>query len=200
MRIRIIFIIVAIIAVLAVAVFGYIGQIFLGFILSGIMISWPTIFWLISAIMDIRGSSASKNVSDLKQDLIGESSTEENVEAPKGTTETDDEKEFVIPPKKDLVVTKAKEELEKLKKATEFLDDEKKEGILSEDSYNDLKKQNEDLIEKLEQEIAKASGETEEKMVYCRKGKHYISVRDCLPSKIPGYVICQEHNEEIRAE
>jgi hypothetical protein len=89
--------------------------------------------------------------------------------------------------------------LEKLKKASDTLDEEKKEGILSEDAYNEMKKQNKDAIEKLEQEIAKASGEIEDKKVYCKKGKHYISVRDCLPSKIDGYVICQEHNEEIRA-
>jgi hypothetical protein len=80
------------------------------------------------------------------------------------------------------------------------LDEEKKDGILSDDTYNELKKQNKEAIEKLEQEIAKASGEDYDKKVYCKKGKHYISVRDCLPSKIDGYVICQEHNEEIRSE
>jgi uncharacterized cupredoxin-like copper-binding protein len=50
------------------------------------------------------------------------------------------------------------------------------------------------------EEITKASGEYRERKVYCRKGKHYISIDDCLPSKIDGYVICQEHNEEIRVE
>ena len=88
-------------------------------------------------------------------------------------------------------------QIDKLKKAAKILDEEKEQGILSEDAYNELKEQNRKSIDGLEREIGKASGVFDKK-VYCRKGKHYIDARDCIPSKVDGYLICQEHNEEIR--
>ena len=196
MNIVIIFIIVAVIAFITFFVFSYMEQLFLGMISAVIMFSWPTLYWLVTKVSENYGSGMKKDARGmLKQDII-----EQKAGDTETTGESKPEEEFVIPPKKDEIIKNKKDELEKLKKASEFLDEEKKEGVLSEDAYNELKKQNKESIEKLEQEIAKASGEITEKMIYCQKGKHYISERDCIPSKIDGYVICQEHNEEIRVE
>jgi len=187
MRKSIVFIAFAIFAFIAFVFLSYMDQMFLGIILAAIIILWPTAFWLISNIAERNIFKPKEESKKLKQDIIdGEES------------KTDKKEEFVAPEKKDANVDKAREELEKLKRASEVLEDEKTEGVLSEDAYNELKKQNKEAIEKLELEIAKASGEIKERMIYCRKGKHYISERDCIPSKVPGYVICQEHNEEIR--
>lgn len=194
MRMRFVFPPIAFFSAIAFIIFSYMGELFLGTILAVIIFMWPTIYLLVTKVMDNRGSETKRDERGLKQDIIdGEGETQKEAEPEK-------EEEFVVPPKKDANVTIAKEDLEKLKKASDALDEEKKDGILSEDTYNELKKQNKDAIDKLEQEIAKASGEFEDKKVYCKKGNHYISINDCLPSKIDGYVICQEHNEEIRAE
>lgn len=193
----IIFVIIAATAAMSFLVFSYVGEIFLGTILGVIMLCWPTIFWLMSKVFDNYGLKPKIEIKGLKQDIIGED--EENLTA-ESKSEESIEEEFAVRQKKDENLTNAKEGLEKLKKASDLLDEEKNEGLLSEDAYNELKKQNKETIEKLEEEIAKASGEIEKKKVYCKKGKHYISERDCLPSKIKGYVICQEHNEEIRVE
>ena len=180
-------------------------QDFLGIILAGIMIVWPIIFFLISKVAENYGKPKEES-ERIKQDVIGEKDLEDEdakKEISEEKTESEekaDEEEFVVPPKRDANINKAREELEKLKKASETLDMEKEEGILSEDVYNELKKQNTEAIEKLEDEIAKSSGEIREKKVYCAKGKHYVAVSMCLPSKIKGYVICPEHNEEIRVE
>jgi MFS superfamily sulfate permease-like transporter len=198
MRFVFVFILVAIVAFIAFVVFSYMEQMFLGIILAWIMIIWPVVFWLVSRVAGSYGKEKEES-KRIKQDIIDEHpETEEKTS--KESVEGETEEEFVVPQKKDVNVNKAREELEKLKKSSELLDEEKKEGLLSEESYNELKKQNKEAMEKLEEEIAKAGGEIREKKVYCRKGKHYINVRDCLPSKIPGYVICQEHNEEIRVE
>jgi hypothetical protein len=196
MKMKLVFPLVAIFAVIALVVFSYMGEIFLGIIIAVVMFVWPVLFFIVTKFIENRGSGEKEDNKDIKQDVIDG----KDGDAPKEIKKKDKEDEFVIPPKKNVSVTNVKEELEKLKKASDVLDEEKNDGILSDDIYNELKKQNKETIEKLEQEIAKASGEEEDKKVYCKKGKHYISVRDCLPSKIDGYVICQEHNEEIRAE
>lgn len=190
---KLVFPLVAVFAIIALVIFNYMGEMFLGIIIAVVMFVWPMVFFIITKFIENRGSRAKEDNKDIKQDVIDG----KDGDAPK---EVKKEEEFVIPPKKEVSVANAREELEKLKKASDMLDEEKNDGILSDDIYNELKKQNDEAIEKLEQEIAKASGEEEDKKVYCKKGKHYISVRDCLPSKIDGYVICQEHNEEIRAE
>jgi hypothetical protein len=172
------------------------GETLLGIIIAVVMFAWPMVFFIVTKFIENRGSRAKEDNRDVKQDLIDG----KDGDAPKEVKKEYKEEEFVVPPKKDVSVANAREELDKLKKASDVLDEEKKDGILSDDIYNELKKQNKEAIEKLEQEIAKASGEEEDKKVYCKKGKHYISARDCMPSKIDGYVICQEHNEEIRAE
>jgi membrane protein implicated in regulation of membrane protease activity len=193
MRMKLVFPLVAVFAVIALIIFSYIGEMFLGAIIAVVMFAWPMVFFIITKFIENRGSRAKEDYKDIKPDVID--GKDGNV--PKDVKK---EEEFVVPQKKDVSLANAREELEKLKKVSEVLDEEKNDGILSDDIYNELKKQNKEAIEKLEQEISKASGEEEEKKVYCRKGNHYISVRDCLPSKIDGYVICQEHNEEIRAE
>ncbi len=190
---KLVFPLVAVFAVIALVIFNYIGETFLGIIIAVVMFVWPMMFFIITKFIENRGSRAKEDDKDIKQDVIDG----KDGDAPK---EVKKEEEFVAPPKKEVSVANAREELEKLKKASDMLDEEKNDGILSDDIYNELKKQNDEAIEKLEQEIAKASGKEDDKKVYCKKGKHYISVRDCLPSKIDGYVICQEHNEEIRAE
>jgi len=191
---KLVFPLVAVFAVIALVIFNYMGETFLGIIIAVVMFVWPILFFIVTKFIENRDSRAKEDNKDIKQDLIDG----KDDDAPKEVKKK--EEEFVIPPKKEASVANAREELEKLKKASDMLDEEKNDGILSDDIYNELKKQNKEAIEKLEQEIAKASGEEEDKKVYCKKGKHYISVRDCLPSKIDGYVICQEHNEEIRAE
>lgn len=195
MRMRFVFPPIAVFSAIAFIIFSYMGELFLGTILAVVIFMWPTIYLLVTKVMENRGSETKGDERELKQDIIDGDNTGVQKEV-----DPEKEEEFVAPPKKDANVTVAKEDLEKLKKASDVLDEEKKDGILSEDTYNELKKQNKDAIDKLEQEIAKASGEFEDKKVYCKKGNHYISINDCLPSKIDGYVICQEHNEEIRAE
>jgi len=195
MRMKLVFPLVAVFAIIALVIFNYMGETFLGIIIAVVMFVWPILFFILTKFIENRGSGAKEDNKDIKQDIIDG----KDGEAPKEVKEYR-EGEFVVPPKKDANLKVAKEELEKLKKASDVLDEEKKDEIISDDAYNELKKQNKEAIEKLEQEIAKASGEEDDKKVYCKKGKHYISVRDCLPSKIDGYVICQEHNEEIRAE
>jgi hypothetical protein len=196
MKMRFVFPLVAVFAVIALVIFNYIGETFLGIIIAVVMFVWPILFFIVTKFIENRDSRAKEDNRDIKQDVIDG----KDGNAPKEVKKENKEGEFVVPPKKDASVANAREELEKLKKASDVLDEEKNDGILSDDIYNELKKQNKESIEKLEQEISKASGEEEDKKVYCKKGKHYISVRDCLPSKIDGYVICQEHNEEIRAE
>jgi len=196
MKTVIIFILVFIAAFIAFSIFSYIEQTFLGIILAGIIITWPFIFLLVSKVAENYGKTK-EETKRIKQDIIDEKDLEKTKEE---IPEEVSEEEFVVPPKKDINIDKLKEELKKLKKVSETLDEEKKEGILSEETYNELKKQNEEAIEKLEEQIAKASGEIREKKVYCKKGNHYIAVNKCLPSKIKGYVICPEHNEEIRVE
>ncbi len=192
MRMKLVFPLVAVFAVIALAIFSYMGETLLGIIIALVMFIWPILFFIVTKFIGNRGSGAKEDKKDLKQDVIDGKGGDALKEVK--------EEEFVVPPKKEVSVANAREELEKLKGASDLLDEEKKDGMLSEDAYNEMKKQSKEAIEKLEEEIAKASGETGDKKVYCKKGKHYISVRDCLPSKIDGYVICQEHNEEIRAE
>jgi hypothetical protein len=192
MRKIIIFVFVAIAAFAAFVVLSYFEQTFLGILLAVIMMLWPTVFWLLSKIIENRSFGHKKDdENSINQDIIEE--PEELI------TSTRSEK-FEEFRKKDENVLKAKAELAKLRKSLELINEEKSEGILNDETYNELKKQNEESIEKLEEEIAKSSGEVGEKKVYCKKGKHYISIDDCLPSRIDGYVICQEHNEEIRVE
>jgi superfamily I DNA and/or RNA helicase len=143
------------------------------------MFVWPIGFWALSRTTEGWGTKKAEEKST------------ENVEK-KETKETEE----IAMPKPD--TSRLSEDLAKLKKVSETLDEEKRQGMLSEDAYNELKKQNQEAIQKMEQMNAKASGDFGEKKVYCKKGKHYIDVRDCIESKIPGYVICQEHNEEIR--
>ncbi len=201
MRFIFIFILVAIGAFIVFSIFSYMEETFLGIILAGIMVALPVVLWIISKTA--RGFGKPKEeIKRIKQDV-----TEKKTETVKKETKAEDkpkedvsEEEFVVPPKKDENLIKARGDLEKLKKASETLDIEKKEGILSEEIYNELKKQNKEAIEKLEEEITKASGEIREKKVYCKKGKHYIAVSKCFESKVKGYVICPEHNEEIRVE
>jgi len=203
MKTIIIFIIDLIAAFVVFSIFSYMEETFLGIILAGIMITWPMIFWLMSQIFKNRGKQK-EETKRIKQDIIDGKELEKGKEEVKGEKETSEkeakEEEFVVPPKKDVNLNKAKEDLEKLKKTSELLDEEKKDGILSEEVYNELKNKNKEAIEKLEEEIAKASGEIREKKVYCPKGKHYIAVSACFSSKVKGYVICPEHNEEIRVE
>ena len=206
MRFIFVFIIVLITAIAAFVVFSYMEKEFLGIILAGIMIAWPLLFWFISKIFENKGKKK-EEAKRIKEDIIGEISetietkpTENIKSGEKNETEKTDEEEFVVPQKRDVNINKAKEKLKKLKNVSEVLEDEKKEGILSEEIYIELKKQNEETIEKLELEITKASGEIREKKIYCPKGKHYVSVSVCFPSKVKGYVICPEHNEEIRVE
>lgn len=200
MRMIFVFILVAIAAFVAFTVFSYMEETFLGVIFAGIIIAWPVLFWFISKVVQNLSSKPKEKDERIKQDIIDEKSGEEPKKSEDESKEDETEEEFVVPEKKDVNVDKAREELEKLKKTSELLDEEKKEGLLSEESYNELKKQNKETIEKLEQEIAKASGEIREKKVYCAKGKHYVAVSRCIPSKVKGYVICPEHNEEIRVE
>jgi hypothetical protein len=194
MRMKLVFSLVAVFAVIALAIFSYMDEILLGIMIAFVMFIWPILFFIVTKFIENRGSGAKEDKKDLKQDII------DGVEGDSKPSKEVEKEEFIVPQKKDANIGIAKEELEKLKRASDLLDEEKKDGMLSEDAYNEMKKQSKEAIEKLEEEIAKASGETGDKKVYCKKGKHYISVRDCLPSKIPGYVICQEHNEEIRAE
>ncbi|OGI12578.1 hypothetical protein A3K64_01590 [Candidatus Micrarchaeota archaeon RBG_16_36_9] len=189
MRKIIIFILIAIASFSVFTVLSYFDQTFLGVILALILLCWPIIFWLMSKLLE-NHPFEKKNDNLIGQDII--EGTEEKIETSSEGFETSH--------KRDDNLIKAKAELEKLKKSLEFLDEEKRDGILTDDIYNELKKQYEEPIEKLEEEIAKSSGKVEDKKVYCKKGKHYISIDDCLPSKINGYVICQEHNEEIRIE
>lgn len=196
MRMKLVFPLVAVFAVIVLVIFSYIDETLLGIIIALVMFIWPILFFIVTKFIENRGSGAKEDKKDLKQDVIDGKGSD----ALKEVKKEDKEEEFVVPPKKEVSVANAREELEKLKRASDLLDEEKKDGMLSEDAYNEMKKQSKEAIEKLEEEIAKASGETGDEKVYCKKGKHYISVRDCLPSKIPGYVICQEHNEEIRAE
>lgn len=186
-----IFIFIVIAAFVAFSVLSYLGETFLGAVLALIMLCWPIIFWLMSKLLENRSSGPKKDESPINQDIIEE--PEEEIKPYKSEN-------FEELRKKDDNVLKAKAELANLKKSLELLNEEKSEGILTEDAYNELKKQNEEAIEKLEEEVTKAYGDGTGKKVYCRKGKHYISIEDCLPSKIDGYVICQEHNEEIRVE
>ncbi|NIO44325.1 MAG: hypothetical protein GTN36_02115 [Candidatus Aenigmarchaeota archaeon] len=199
MRTAIIFIIDLIAAITAFAVFSYIEETLLGFMLAGIMITWPSIFWLISQIFKNRNKTV-KESKRIKQDIIDGKELEKGTKKEETSKKDNKEEEFVVPPKKYANMDKLGEDLEKLKKASEMLDEEKKEGILSEEIYNELKNKNKKSIEKLEEAIAKSSGEIREKKVYCPKGKHYIAVSVCFPSKVKGYVICPEHNEEIRSE
>ncbi len=190
-------------AFIVFTIFNYIEEVFLGFIIAGIIVGLPIIFLIISKIFERRGKQKGEE-KRIKQDVIDGKVLKKKVS--EGSKETEikkeekTEEEFVVPPKKDVNVKKAREDLEKLKKASELLDEEKKDGILSEEVYNELKERNKEAIEKLEEEIAKASGEIREKKVYCQEGKHYIAVSKCLSSKVKGYVICPEHNEEIRVE
>jgi len=195
MRTAVIFVVFAIFSFLAFFFLSYMDQMFLGILLAVIIILWPTAYTVISHIAEKNIFRPKEEAKKFKQDIID--GKEEHTEP---ETKKEVGEEFVVPPKKDEDVKKIKEDLEKLKSASEFLDVELKEGVLSEDACKELKEKNKEAIEKLEQEIAKASGEVKERMIYCRKGKHYISERDCIPSKIKGYVICQEHNEEIRIE
>lgn len=190
MRKIIIFIFIAIAAFAIFIVLSYFDQTFLGIVLALIMLCWPTIFWLMSKLLENR-SSIHKEDETIGQDII---------EGPTEELKPYKSEYFEELRKNDENVIKTKIELDKLKRSLEMLNEEKSEGILTEDAYNDLKKQNEESIEKLEEEMSKASGKVEDKKVYCKKGKHYISIDDCLPSKVDGYVICQEHNEEIRVE
>ena len=191
MRRIIIFILIAVAAFVLFTILSYFDQTYIGAILTLIMLCWPTLFWLISKVIENRPFSRKKDDDAINQDIIGEP-----LEEPRPYKSED----FEELRKKDDNVIKARAELAKLKSSLELLNEEKNEGILTDDTYNELKKQNEEATEKLEEEISKASGEVKERKVYCKKGKHYISINDCLPSKIDGYVICQEHNEEIRIE
>jgi len=199
MKTLIIFIIDIIAASIVFSVFNYMDETFLGIVLAGIMIGLLIIIWLISKITGRRGYKTKEESGGIKQDIISEKDSEKK-EGSKKTekVEEETEEELIAPPKKD--VNEIKEDLKNLKKTSELLDEEKKEGILSGETYNELKSKNKEAIEKLEEELAKASGEIREKKVYCPKGKHYIAVSVCFPSKIKGYVICPEHNEEIRVE
>ena len=188
MRKIIIFILIAIAAFALFTVLSYFDQTYLGAILALLMLCWPTLFWLISKVIENRRK---KDDDAIKQDII---------ESPLEESKPYKSEDFEELRKRDDNVIKARAELTKLKSSLELLNEEKNEGILTDDTYNELKKQNEEAAEKLEEEISKASGEVNERKVYCKKGKHYISINDCLPSKIDGYVICQEHNEEIRVE
>ncbi len=202
MKTLIVFIFVLIIAAVVFIVFSYMEETYLGIILAAIIISWPLVFLLISKIMK-KKEKQKEEEKRLKQDIVEDQEKHKELkkhEEKEETIEEAKEEELVVPQKKDINLNKTKEELKKLKKAAEVLGEEKKEGILSEETYNELKKQNDETIEKLEQEIAKASGEIREKKAYCKKGDHYINLNICLPSKVKGYVICPEHNEEIRVE
>jgi len=201
MRFIFIFILVVVFAFIVFSIFSYIEESFLGIILAGIMVALPVVLWIISKAAGSFGKPK-EETKRIKQDVIEEKPEKIKKEAKSEEKPKEEvtEEEFVVPPKKGENLIKAREDLEKLKKASETLDMEKKEGILSEGTYNELKKQNKEAIEKLEEEIAKSSGEIREKKVYCKKGKHYIAVSKCFESKIKGYVICPEHNEEIRVE
>jgi len=203
MKTLIIFIFVLIIAATAFIVFSYMEEASLGIILAAIIISWPLVFLLITKIMK-KKEKRKEEEKRIKQDIVDDrevsSKPTKEHEKKEETIEETKEEEFVVAPKKDVNLNKTREELKKLKRTAEVLDEEKKEGILSEETYNELKKQNDEAIEKLEEEIAKASGEIRERKAYCKKGDHYVNLNICLPSKVKGYVICPEHNEEIRVE
>jgi hypothetical protein len=190
MRKIVIFILIAIVAFAVFTVLSYFEETFLGAMLALIMLCWPAIFWLMSKLLE-NHQFGKKNDDSINQDIFGE---------PGGKLTATKSEEFEEFRRNNDNVIKAKEELGRLKMSLDLLNEEKNEGVLSEEVYNELKKQNEESIEKLEEEISKASGKAEGRKVWCKKGKHYISIDDCLPSKIDGYVICQEHNEEIRVE
>jgi hypothetical protein len=123
---------ISVLSVATILFFNFVGEVLLGFVLSTIMFCWPIGFWALSKVTEKWG----------KPKTIEKAVDQEIVE------ERHDEP---APPKKDL--NKLGEDLQKLKKASETLDEEKKDGMLSDDAYNDLKKKNDEAISRIEKEL-----------------------------------------------
>jgi hypothetical protein len=180
MRFAIIFVLLVILSVGIFIYFSYIGEVFLGIATSALLLAWPVGFWLFNNVIDRKKINEQRPT---EQDIV-----EEDQNAAPAVEKVE---------MSAVDVSRINREIDKLHKAGKILDEEKEQGILSSEAYSELKIQNRNSVEKLEQEIGKATGKIERK-IYCRKGKHYIDPRDCIPSKVEGYLICQEHNEEIR--
>ena len=184
--------------ILTLILFSYLGELTLGLILSAILFCLPMTFWTIARLTE--GSGKAKAPAPTGEPSEPSRSRKSRVIEEENYTPSESQKPETKPETPSRDVEKVSAELYKLRRVAETLEEERREGVLSDEAYKELKKQNDEAIQRLERVNAKASGEFEEKKVYCKKGDHYIDVRDCIESKVPGYVICQEHNEEIRVE
>jgi ABC-type multidrug transport system fused ATPase/permease subunit len=156
MNMLVLFVTVAIFSSAVFFFFNYIDQPSLGIILVVIMFCWPIIFWFISKLTENYGKINEEEVRKEKASV--ETNNNENIEeetnAPREIVKEPEKKiEETANPKPKKLSAEMKEDIEALKKVAVLLEQERKEGILSEETYNELKKQNDDEINKLRAEI-----------------------------------------------
>jgi hypothetical protein len=137
MRLSVILVFISIFSVITVTFFMSIGEVELGILLSVIMFCWPIGFWALSKVGEgwFKTGGAAAATEPIQQEVV------------------DSKSEDILPsPKKD--PNELNENLRKLRKASETLEDEKEQGIINEETYKELKKQNDDAIGRLEKEIS----------------------------------------------
>jgi hypothetical protein len=140
MRLVTVLMLVLILAALTFYFFLTIGELNLGLIMSVIMFCWPIGLWGVSRM------GGSKQPMQIAEDRPTEM-TQETIQE---TAET--VKERVQLTQSD--VNALKENLAKLRSVTATIEDEKRQGIISDKTYDDLMCQNKASIDRLEKEIA----------------------------------------------
>jgi hypothetical protein len=139
MRLVTVLMLVLILAASTFYFFISIGEVNLGLIMSVIMFCWPIGLWGVSRM---GGSKQPMQIAE-------ERPTEMTQETIQETAET--AKERVQLTQAD--VNALKESLAKLRSVTTTIEDEKKQGIISDKTYDDLICQNKAAIDRLEKEL-----------------------------------------------
>lgn len=139
MRLITVLMMVSLLAALTFYFFLSIGEVNMGLIMSVIMFCWPIGLWAVSRM---GGGKQPMQTSESPIEMTPETAQE--------TAETTREKVQLT--QTDVIALK--ESLAKLRSVTATIEDEKRQGILSDKTYDDLISQNNASIERLEKELA----------------------------------------------
>ena len=138
MRLVTVLIFVSILAAVTFYFFLTIGEVNLGMIMSVIMFCWPIGLWAVSRL----GSNQPMQVAEERHGEM----TQETVQE---TAETTRERVKLT----QVDVDALKERLVKLRSVSAIIEDEKRQGIISDKTYDDLISQNKSAIDRIEKEL-----------------------------------------------
>jgi hypothetical protein len=130
MKLMTVLILVSVFSAITFYYLASMGEVTLGLIFSAIMFCWPIGLWTVSKL-----SGSTPTFQD-----------------PQEMPKTQEVKEKIEMPPKD--VNALRETLMKLKSVTSTIEDEKRQGMISEGVYNELMSHNKAAIDRLEKEIS----------------------------------------------